>query len=236
MKKFDKITFVGHSAVFFECPNYTVAIDPWLDGNPLCPKEWKAPSRIDLIVLTHGHADHAGDAVRLAKQYGSKIAANWELGLALIKDGAPDTHVVLMNKGGTVVIDEISVTLTHAMHSSSYDTAASGTVYAGEPCGVILKDREHVIYHAGDTALFSDMKLIAEMYRPKIGLFPIGDRFTMGPKEAAKAVEFIGCKVAMPIHYGTFDMLTGTAAEFKKACSNLDVDVVALEPGESFKI
>jgi len=233
--KFEKITFTGHSAVFFESPNYVAAIDPWLEGNPLCPSEWQNPKRLDLIILTHGHADHSGDAVRLSKKYGSKIVANWELGSVLIKEGAPESHVILMNKGGTIKVDGLSVTLTHAMHSSSYDTS-SGPVYAGEPCGIVLQDDTNVIYHAGDTALFSDMKLIGETYRPRIGLFPIGDRFTMGPKEAARAVEFTGCKVAIPIHYGTFDMLTGTAEEFKKSCANLDVEVAVLEPGKSFRI
>jgi len=233
--KIDKITFAGHSAVFFKFGDLNVAIDPWLEGNPLCPEELKNPERLDLIVLTHGHADHAGDALRLANSCGSTVAATYELALILGGQGVPDERLIPMNKGGAVQWNGLTVTLTNAFHSSSYDTP-DGTVYAGEPCGVVLGDGTRNIYHAGDTCFFSDMKLIGEFYKPEIAILPIGDRFTMGPKEAALAARAVGCSRAIPVHYDTFPMLTGTTAEFKAELSSFDIEAVVLEPGKSFSL
>lgn len=235
--KFSKITFAGHSAIFVEGDGKSIAIDPWLEGNPLCPEGLKQPAKIDLIALTHGHSDHAGDTCRLVKHFGCQFAATYELVNLLVSEGAPSEKGIYMNKGGTVDWQGVSLTLTNALHSSSYDTA-SGTVYAGEPCGLILKGANHTIYHAGDTALFSDMQLIAEFYQPDIALLPIGDRFTMGPREAARAAKWVGAKLLIPIHYGTFDMLTGTVEEFRAACKaeKLDAEIVAIAPGESHSI
>lgn len=229
------ITFAGHSATFFECDNLILAIDPWLEGNPKCPTSLKSPKKLDLIVLTHGHADHAGEASSLAKHYGSKVVATWELAMIMIKEGVPENLVVPMNRGGSVKLSGLSITLTNAYHSSSYD-GKDGTIYAGEACGVVLGDGKRNIYHAGDTSLFSDMKLIGAAYKPEYALLPIGDRFTMNPKEAAEAAHFVGCRYAIPIHWGTFDMLTGTPQEFKKECEKYDLQVVTLNPGETHKL
>ena len=204
--KMNSITYAGHSAVLVHTEEGVIGIDPWLEGNPRCPESLKNPERLDLIVLTHGHADHASDTLRLAKHYGSRVAATYELAMILIGEGVPAEHVLPMNKGGAITWEGIRVTLTNAYHSSSYDTA-EGAVYAGEACGVVLDDGANPIYHAGDTCLFSDMSLIREVHQPKIALLPIGDRFTMGPLEAAKAAELIGAEVAIPIHYKTFDLL-----------------------------
>ena len=230
-----KITFAGHSATFIRFDKLLVAIDPWLEGNPLCPDKLKKPEKIDLIVLSHGHSDHAGEASRWAKHYGATLIATWELAMIMIGEGVPETKVVPMNKGGTYHHQGLSITLTHAFHSSSYD-GANGTVYAGEPCGIVLSDDKHTIYHAGDTALFSDMELIRDLYRPQVALLPIGDRFTMGPKEAAMATKLVGAKTVIPIHYKTFDMLTGTAEQFRHECQKYDVQVVVLEAGESYEL
>lgn len=234
--RIEKLTYAGHSAVLLDTPEITVAIDPWLEGNPACPKELKKPARLDLILLTHGHSDHASDAVALARTYGASIAATWELASLLIAEGVPEQQVLPMNTGGTLVFRELNISLTPAFHSSSYDTS-SGPVYAGQACGVVVNDGHSCIYHAGDTSLFSDIELLRRIHQPTIALLPIGDRFTMGPKEAAEAARLIGSATLIPIHYATFGMLTGTAEEFKHYCAALPGQRVHdLQPGESLRI
>ena len=222
--KIERVNYLGHSAVFLESNAEVIAIDPWLQGNPSCPI--KQPERLDLIVLTHGHSDHAGDAVRLAKKFNATIVAIFELANLMAKEGAP--NVIGMNKGGSVAWQGYTVTLTHALHSSSYNGH-----YAGDACGVVIRDESRSFYHAGDTAVFSDMKLIGELYSPDVAFLPIGDLFTMGPKEAAKAAELIQPKLIIPIHYGTFPPLTGTAKELSALAS---VPVKELTIGESYKV
>ncbi len=229
----NKIIYAGHSAVFIEAAGLKMAIDPWLSGNPLCPESLKAPA-LDLIVLTHGHADHASDAPQLAKRTKAKVAATWELANIMQKEGVAAEQLLHMNKGGSILWNNLTISLTHALHSSSFDTA-EGPVYAGEACGVVISGGKHCIYHAGDTALFSDMELIGDVYKPSIAFLPIGDCFTMGPAQAARAAKMIGCKIAIPIHYRTFGALTGTGAEFKRECSRFDIEVIELEPGAAFE-
>lgn len=226
------MTYAGHSAVFIQCAGKRIAIDPWLKGNPLCPPALLNPGPLDLIVLTHGHSDHAGDAVRVAQQSGARLAATYELAMIMIAEGIPSERVIPMNKGGSTSVGELTVRLTHALHSSSYD-AAHGTLYAGEACGVLLSSDSWCVYHAGDTALFSDMKLLGEIYKPDVALLPIGDHFTMGPLEAARAASFVGCSYAVPIHYKTFGLLTGTFAEFSAECATLGIEALEIAPGES---
>jgi L-ascorbate metabolism protein UlaG (beta-lactamase superfamily) len=231
-----KIQFLGHSACLVSSRDKVWAIDPWLSGNPACPDSLKEPSKIDYIVLTHGHADHAGEASSLAKKYGSKIFAIYELGLLMMQEGVPESHVVLMNKGGTIEEGDFSVTLTHAFHSSGYERNGE-ILYAGEACGVVLKTPETTIYHAGDTALFSDMELISYRFSPEVCLLPIGDRFTMGPEDAVEAVAILQSPVVIPVHHSTFPFLTGTPAEFKRLVEKdgLDSSVVELKPGEVYE-
>jgi L-ascorbate metabolism protein UlaG (beta-lactamase superfamily) len=227
-----RITYAGHSAVFVQWGSTTIAIDPWLRGNPLCPAELQTPTNLDLIVLSHGHSDHAGDAVRVQKETGALVAATYELAMIMVAEGVPSEKVLPMNKGGAVMVGDVEVRLTNAYHSSSYDTK-SGTVYAGEACGVILSSGGKSIYHAGDTSLFSDIQRIGEQFKPDVALIPIGDRFTMGPAEAAQAAAWTQCKLAIPIHYKTFELLTGTYDEFAGACDKLRVATKELAPGTS---
>jgi L-ascorbate metabolism protein UlaG (beta-lactamase superfamily) len=226
------ITYAGHSAVIIDWGTTKIAIDPWLRGNPLCPAELQTPTRLDLIVLSHGHSDHAGDAVRIQKETGALLAATYELAMIMIAEGVPSDKVIPMNKGGAVSVGDIEVRLTNAYHSSSYDTK-SGTVYAGEACGVVLSSGDTSIYHAGDTSLFSDLQLIGEKFKPAVAFLPIGDRFTMGPSEAAQAAAWVQSKLAIPIHYKTFGLLTGTYDEFASACERLGVASKELAPGQS---
>lgn len=230
------ITFAGHSAVFIEIGGKKIAIDPWLQGNPSCPQNLLNPTSLDLIVLTHGHADHASDVVRISGLNSAKIVATYELAMILIGEGIDESRVVPMNKGGSITIDSVTITLTHAQHSSSYDSPTRGTLYAGEACGVLLGTDEHCIFHAGDTELFSDLALIGELYQPQVALLPIGDRFTMGPGQAAMAAHLLGVAVAIPIHFGTFGLLTGTASEFTERCSEQDIRAVELTPGSTYTL
>ena len=234
----DKILFLGHASVILEANTksdpYRIAIDPWLLGNPLCPQQFQNPKQLDLIVLSHGHADHASDAVRLANHCGSKIIATWELANLLVAQGVAESQVVPMNKGGSFSINGFKISLTHAMHSNSFGTD-SGPKYAGEACGIVVEDGSRAIYHSGDTALFSDMQLIGERFLPEIALLCIGDRFTMGPEDAARAVRFLKPKVCIPIHHSTFGDLTGKPDQFAKACAGI-TEVCTLAPGESYSV
>jgi L-ascorbate metabolism protein UlaG (beta-lactamase superfamily) len=155
--------------------------------------------------------------------------------MIMIDQGVSADKVIPMNKGGSVTLGGLTLRLTDAFHSSSYD-GPKGTVYAGEACGVILSTADRCVYHAGDTSLFSDMKLIGELYAPTVALLPIGDRFTMGPHEAAHAARMIRPQVAIPIHYKTFDLLTGTYADFAKECDAHKVKHSELEVGQSFTV
>jgi L-ascorbate metabolism protein UlaG (beta-lactamase superfamily) len=228
------ITYAGHSAVFVDIHGKRVAIDPWLEGNPMCPATLRDPKALDVIVLTHGHSDHAGDAVRVARVTGAKLAATYELAMIMIAEGVQPSHVIPMNKGGAVEVSGVTIHLVNAFHSSSYDSK-NGTLYAGEACGVVLSSQGKSIYHAGDTELFSDMSLIGTRFKPSVALLPIGDRFTMGPEDAAEAARLIGCSTALPIHYKTFDLLTGTHAAFAAACKTRGVICRELEPGQSIE-
>lgn len=227
--------WAGHSAVILKSNDSVIAIDPWLEGNPSVPSDIKNIQKLDLIVLSHGHFDHAGDAARLARSLGAKVAATFELASLIQQEGVPESQIISMNKGGTAEASGVSITLTNAFHSSSYETAR-GPVYAGEPCGVVIKDGKNSIYHSGDTALFSDMRLIGEIHRPTLAFICAGDRFTMGPKEAALAAKYIGAEINVPIHHSTFDLLTGSPADFERECRALGLEASVLKPGQSLRL
>lgn len=230
-----KIRYFGHSAVVVSVNGIEIGIDPWLSGNPLCPKE-SVNTKIDLIALTHGHADHAGDVVRIAGQHGAKVAATYELACILKDEGVDPAKLIFMNTGGTVEVSGVSISLTPAFHSSSYDTKSRGTLYAGQPCGVVLRAGGKCLYHAGDTAVFSDMKLIGERYRPDVALLPIGDCFTMGVEDAALAAKMVGAKKVIPIHHSTFPMLAGSPGVFLELCKEQGIECCALRPGETLDV
>jgi L-ascorbate metabolism protein UlaG (beta-lactamase superfamily) len=223
------LTWLGHAAFRIDtAEGKRVYVDPFLKGNPKCPDGEKNPTRADVIAITHGHGDHYGDAIEIAKKHGSVVIAPVELADWLGNQGVENVRDP--NKGGTVAVDGITVTMTHAQHSSSTN---DGT-YAGEACGIVVRVDGKSLYFAGDTNVFGDMQLIARLYRPDVAILPIGDHYTMGPREAAVALELLGVKRCVPCHYGTFPVLTGTPAELKKLAP--DVQVEELEPGGSVTV
>ena len=226
------LTWLGHAAFRIDTPGRKrIYIDPFLNGNPKCPESEQRPERVDAILLTHGHDDHVGDTVALAREFGCPVVAQVELRGWLAGQGVEMNMAHAPNKGGTVSLEGVDVTLTHGNHSSS---AADGT-YLGESCGLVLELEEGgKIYFAGDTNVFGDMALIARIYEPDLVVLPIGDHFTMGPREAAVALELLGAKRCIPSHYGTFPLLTGTPEKLRELAPG--VEIIAPEPGGSVEL
>lgn len=219
-----KIHYLGHSGVLLSDGKYTVAIDPYLTDNPVAKQDAK-DIRCDFIVATHGHDDHASDIPAIARNNKAPVYAAYELSEMLGKKGVAKAEA--MNPGGKVTTPFGYVALTPAIHSSSFNGE-----YAGMPCGAVVHIGGVSVYHTGDTALFSDMRLIGEIYEVKVALIAAGDRFTMGPELAARAAEFIRPKVAIPIHWGTWPML----AQFEdlSRMQPQGVPVKVLKSGEEF--
>lgn len=226
------ITWLGHATLHIQTVNGTsILVDPWLAGNPSSPKGYKLPKKIDLLLLTHGHDDHFHDAVSIAKKYKPKVVGVYELTSYMLSKGVKDVQP--MNYGGGFHFQDLRISMVEAKHSSSI-VDGGAAIYAGVACGyVVAAQGGPTMYLAGDTSLFGDMRLLKEMYAPEVGVLPIGDNFTMGPKHAAKAAEFLGIKTLLPIHYGTFPALTGTPDELRTYLSGSKVTVVAPKPGEA---
>jgi L-ascorbate metabolism protein UlaG (beta-lactamase superfamily) len=227
----ETLTWLGHASFRLDTPGgKRIYVDPWL-GNPRCPDSEKTIERIDILALTHGHGDHAGDAPAICKEHSPQVVAMVELQSWLERQGVEGLDVPGLNKGGARTIDGISFTLVDAKHSSSADDGS----YLGEPAGIVIKLEDgFTLYFAGDTCAFLDMQLIARLHEPDVAILPIGDHFTMGPREAAVALELLGVKRCVPGHYGTFPLLTGTAEELRREAPG--VDVLAPEPGETVEL
>ena len=232
--KANRVTYFGHSTFSLTAPSGQVAlIDPWVATNPRCPDSLKKLARLDAIFLTHAHTDHMGDLLALAKQFRPKLVATFETCLWLASKGF-EKEILPMNKGGTQQVGDFRITMTHAMHSNSIEDNGV-RLYGGEPAGFVVRlPGDFTLYHAGDTALFSDMKLIAELYHPQLAMLPIGDLFTMGPVEAAQAIQFLRVRHVIPMHYATFPMLTGTPDALRRETAGIaDLTIYALQPGQS---
>ncbi|XWN37678.1 MAG: metal-dependent hydrolase [Balneola sp.] len=224
--------WLGHSAFkFISQSGSIIYIDPFLKDNPSTPDNLKEVEKADYILLTHGHEDHVGDTLKIAEHTGCKVAGIVELIGLLKKRGLKDDQAVEFNKGGTISFEDFSVTMVSANHSSSFDGE-----YAGDPAGLVLSfENDLCIYHMGDTNIFSDLFLYGELYEPHVVLAPIGDHFTMGPQEAAYAVEMVNPNIAVPIHYGTWPPIDSDPNEFKEVLEDIsDVEVVVPETGTDF--
>lgn len=229
-----EITYFGHSTFKIKSPEGKIVfIDPWIIENPSCPEHLHDVDGVNIIAVTHGHFDHIGDVRPLADKFKPSIVANWEicdwLGSKGVENCCP------MNKGGNQSIDGIKFTMTHAQHSSGIKDDDGSTIYGGEPGGFIIQfENGFRIYHAGDTNIFSDMKLIAEIYKPELIMIPIGDLFTMSPLEASYACRFINPKYVIPMHYSTFPPLIGTPEQLRELTRDIDeMEILALSPGET---
>ena len=227
-----RITWLGHATVLVETAEGTIIlIDPFIAHNPKYPSGYVLPEKIDYILLTHGHGDHISDAVPVATKHGSTVVAIYELAAYVSGKGASQTMGI--NLGGTVQLKDVAVSMVDAKHSAAAQDD-QGTHYVGVATGFVLTVTDGpVLYHAGDTCVFGDMKLIAELYKPEIALLPIGGFYTMGPKEAAMAARLLGAKTILPMHFGTFPPLTGTPQELAGLVDK-GIEVVDWKPGDSF--
>lgn len=225
-----EITWLGHGTFRFRLPSGQVLlIDPWTDGNPAYPKGFDIP-RVDTLCITHGHFDHIHDAVPIARKFSPEVVAIYETCTWLESKGVEKTRP--MNKGGSQKIGDVTLTMTHAVHSCGILDDGK-IIYGGEAAGFVLQFADgRVIYFAGDTNVFSDMQLIEQLYHPELAFLPIGDLFTMSPREAAAACRLLKPKKVIPMHFGTFPALTGRPDDLKKALAGSGTDVWTLEPGK----
>ena len=220
-----EIRWLGHAAFEIEIAEKVLLIDPWLEGNPKACKKAEDLKKVDIVCVTHDHGEHLGDAIKICKKTGATFVGIYELSVYAKEQGVRD--VVGINIGGTAEVKRIKTVMVQAFHSA----------LRGAPVGFIISADGKTVYHTGDTILFSDMGLIGEIYRPDVALIPIGGYYTIGSSEAAKAVELIKPKVAIPMHYQTFPVLASSAEEFKKMVKEKmsATIVVVLKPGESYK-
>jgi L-ascorbate metabolism protein UlaG (beta-lactamase superfamily) len=226
------IKWLGHATFILRTPGgKRVILDPWVNTNPSCPEDAKKVGDLDLMLVTHGHSDHTADVVPIARATGAQVVAPFELSVFFQNKGLK--NVVGMNPGGTLKAHGLSVTMVPAMHSSSIEDDGR-QVYAGLATGyVIMFEDGLVAYYAGDTSIFSDMKLIGDLYKPSLAFLPIGDLFTMGPEQAAAACGLLGVKQVMPMHWGTFPLLTGTPSRLRELVASKGVEVLDVKPGET---
>jgi len=225
-----KLTWLGHATFRAETPGgQTILIDPWVMGNPMCPEKEKSVTKLDTMLITHGHGDHIGDAVEIAKKHNPVVVGIPEMCGWLEKKDVK--RLSGMNKGGTQTVGDVKITMVHADHSCGIQDGDE-LVYGGEACGYVIEFSNGVkLYHAGDTNVFGDMRIIHELYAPDIAMIPIGDHYTMGPREAAYACKLLQPKIVIPMHFATFPVLTGKPRDLQKLLPG--VEIREMKPGET---
>ena len=226
------ITWLGHATFIITTPGgKRIVTDPWLEGNPACPADRRRIDAADVILLTHGHSDHSGDVVNVARATGAPVVCVHELSLWLGRKGLQ--NVVGMGIGGTVQVAGLEISMVPAVHTSSV-VENDAIVYLGTATGFVVKmENGQTFYFAGDTALFGDMRLIGEVHKPDVAFLPIGDHYTMGPDTAARACVMLGVRQVVPMHFGTFPVLTGTPERLQQLVEPSGIDVLVLKPGET---
>ena len=225
-----EITWLGHGTFQFRLPSgQVILMDPWTDGNPKYPKGYQI-QRVDTICITHGHFDHIHDAIPLAQRFSPEVAGIYEICTWLESKGVKNTRG--MNKGGSQKLGDVTLTMTHAVHSCGILDDGK-IIYGGEAAGYVLRFADgRTLYFAGDTNVFSDMQLIEQLYHPELAFLPIGDLFTMSPVEAAMAAKLLRVRKVVPMHFGTFPALTGRPEQLRELVADLETDVWTLEPGK----
>ena len=224
-----KVLYLGHAGFQFEAGEIRILVDPFITQNPSCPIKLEKLEPPTLILVTHAHADHLGDAIEISKKTSSPIVAIHEIATYAELNGAVAEG---MNIGGSIKIKEVEIYMTDARHSSSIDNKCGGN-----SAGFIFNLEDKYIYHAGDTGIFGDMKLLGELYDIHLALLPIGDRYTMGIKHAALAVKYLNPRYVIPMHYNTFPIIQQDPNKFKKVVEETtDTKVVILNPGESTEL
>jgi L-ascorbate metabolism protein UlaG (beta-lactamase superfamily) len=227
-------TWVGHGTwKARSAKGKEILIDPWVMNNPIAPETLKTVDKCDLMLITHGHFDHIHDAVEIARRTKPTIVCNFEISAWLGSKGLEADKIVGANQGGTVDVDGIKVTLVHAEHTCGITEDGGHIVYGGDACGLVLEfENGFQVYFAGDTDVFGDMALIAELAQFDVAFLPIGGFYTMGPERAAKAAKLLGVKTVVPMHFGTFPILSGRPDQLQELVGN-SVRVLDIKPGDT---